>query len=510
MDYQHLRTESDVRAVAMENPDGLPVRLTPQAVYDIAAGFALFVSKKLGKPVEALRMGIARDCRLSGPTLIQALKQGLVDVGVQVYDCGISTTPSMFMTTVTEGFLYDAAMMMTASHLPPDRNGIKFFTNEGGTSNQDVKDILTLAGAGNFPKADAPKPVQEVDFLSVYAQNLVDFIRHEANGADYERPLAPFRIVVDAGNGVGGFFVDKVLKPLGAETAGSQFLEPDGRFPNHMPNPEDDEALAAVSKAVADNHADLGIIFDTDVDRAAVINQGGVPFARNALVALMSAIVLEQYPGTTIVTCSTTSNHIRTFIENRGGKQRRFMRGYRYVIDEALRLNAAGTDSQMAIELSGHCALKENHFLDDGSYLVAKVLIKMAQLHKENKKLETLVTDLQEPLETFGSGMHYQVEDPQAYGDALMDALYIFAEEQGFVLNEEHVDGFRAEFPPGDGYGWAMIRPSMYNPLVGFNIQSEEPGGAHHIAKKFIPFFERYPELNQEDTAALYALKDEK
>ena len=302
MVYQHLRTESDVRAVAMENAGGLPVRLTPQAVYDIASGFAFFVAQKLHRPVDALRIGIARDCRLSGPTLIQALAQGLVDVGVQVYDCGISTTPSMFMATVTEGFMLDAAMMMTASHLPPDRNGIKFFTAAGGASNQDVMDILTLAAAGHFPKTANPKPAEKIDFLSVYARDLVALIRKEADAANYDQPLAPFRIVVDAGNGIGGFFVDQVLKPLGADTAGSQFLEPDGRFPNHMPNPEDDEALAAISKAVADNDADLGIIFDTDVDRAAMIGPGGAPLARNALIALMSAIILEQYPGTTVVT----------------------------------------------------------------------------------------------------------------------------------------------------------------------------------------------------------------
>ena len=304
------------------------------------------------------------------------------------------------------------------------------------------------------------------------------------------------------------FFVDKVLKPLGADTTGSQFLEPDGRFSNHMPNPEDDAALASVSKAVADNRADLGIIFDTDVDRAAVINEGGEPFARNALVALMSAIVLEEHPGTTIVTCSTTSNHIRTFIEDRGGKQRRFMRGYRYVIDEALRLNAEGIDSQMAIELSGHCALKENHFLDDGAYLVAKVLIKMAQLHREGKKLGSLVADLKEPLEAVSFSLHYTVEDPKAYGDQLLEDLFEFARGQGIALNEEHVDGFRGEFPPGDGDGWASSRPSMYNPLIGFRIQSETPGGAKHIAKKLIPFFSRYKELNREDMARLLAFAD--
>lgn len=509
MTYQHLRTESDVRAVAMENPEGQPVRLTPQAVYDIACGFARFVSEKLQKPLEQLRIAVAQDCRLSGPLLMPRLQQGLADMGVQVFDCGLSTTPSMFMSTVTPGFLYDAAVMMTASHLPPDRNGLKFFTAQGGTSNEDMIHILALAEDGCTKKATPPKTAIQVDFLSKYAQQLVDLVRRGANAQDYDHPLVPFRILVDAGNGVGGFFVEQVLKPLGADPTGSQFLEPDGRFPNHIPNPEDDDALSSVSQAVTRNSADLGIIFDTDCDRAAVINRDGTPFARNALVALMSAIVLEEHPGTTIVTCSSTSNHIRSFIEARGGKQRRFKRGYRFVIDEALRLNAAGTDSQMAIEVSGHCALKENHFLDDGAYLVAKVLIKMARLHQEGKRLDSLIADLKEPLEALSFPFHFTVENPREYGDMLLRDLFQFAKEQGIALNEEHVDGFRGEFPLGDGDGWASSRPSMYNPLMGFQVESEEPGGAKHIAKKFIPFFTRYPELNQEDLAPLLALAQE-
>lgn len=279
MTYQHLRTESDVRAVAMENPEGQPIRLTPQAVYDIACGFARFVSEKCNKPLDQLRIAVAQDCRLSGPILMPHLQQGLVDMGATVFDCGLSTTPSMFMSTVTPGFLYDAAVMMTASHLPPDRNGLKFFTAQGGTGNQDMIDILTLAEAGCETKTADPQPIVQVDFLSEYARQLVDMVRKGANAQDYDHPLAPFRILVDAGNGVGGFFVEKVLKPLGADTTGSQFLEPDGRFPNHMPNPEDDEALRSVSQAVRDHRVDLGIIFDTDCDRAAVINSDGEPFA---------------------------------------------------------------------------------------------------------------------------------------------------------------------------------------------------------------------------------------
>jgi phosphomannomutase len=130
-----------------------------------------------------------------------------------------------------------------------------------------------------------------------------------------------------------------VLEPLGAVTRGSQFLEPDGMFPNHIPNPEDKKAMESITKAVLEQKADLGIIFDTDVDRAAAVDSSGRELNRNRLIALMAAIVLAEHPGTTVVTDSVTSDGLTTFIEGKlGGKHHRFKRGYKNVIDEGIRL----------------------------------------------------------------------------------------------------------------------------------------------------------------------------
>ena len=139
--------------------------------------------------------------------------------------------------------------------------------------------------------------------------------------------------MVDAGNGAGGFYVDRVLKPLGADTTGSQFLDPDGTFPNHVPNPENKEAMEAICQAVIAHQADLGIIFDTDVDRAAAVDHQGNELNRNRMIALISAIVLQEHPGSTIVTDSITSDGLTQFIEQQlGGKHHRFRRGYKNVI----------------------------------------------------------------------------------------------------------------------------------------------------------------------------------
>jgi len=174
------------------------------------------------------------------------------------------------------------------------------------------------------------------------------------------------QIIVNAGNGSGGFFTWDVLDKLGADTFGSLHLNPDGMFPNHIPNPEDKIAMSLTRAAVLENNADLGIVFDTDVDRSGVVDSEGNPINGDRLIALMSAIVLKEHPGTTIVTDARTSMALTKFITNKGGQHCLYRVGYRNVIDKGVNLNKDGVETHLMMETSGHGALKENHFLDDG------------------------------------------------------------------------------------------------------------------------------------------------
>ena len=197
---------------------------------------------------------------------------------------------------------------------------------------------------------------------------------------------------MDAGNGAGGFYAAKVLVPLGADTTGSQFLEPDGSFPNHIPNPENHGAMQSICDAVKAHGADFGIIFDTDVDRGAAVDDQGNAINRNRLIAMMAAVVLREHPGSTIVTDSITSDGLTQFIEGElKGVHHRFKRGYKNVINEAIRLNHEGQESWLAIETSGHGAMKENYFLDDGAYLVSKLLVELAKTKLQNQSLRDLI-----------------------------------------------------------------------------------------------------------------------
>ena len=494
MDYKKLQNGSDVRGVAMEGVEGQSVNLTEAAVRDIAAAFTVYLTKRLGK--KELRLAVGRDPRLSGEALLDAAADSMLQMGADVTDLGLASTPSMFMCTVTDGYLYDGAVMLTASHLPWNRNGMKFLTRDGGLEKADIAEILDIAGRGGFAPAAKRGFLDRTDFLSVYAGGLVESIRAGVNAADYARPLAGFHIVVDAGNGAGGFYVDKVLRPLGADVRGSQFLEPDGHFPNHAPNPEDKTAMDALQACVRQNGADLGVLFDTDVDRAGAVSPDGTELNRNRLIALIAATVLEEHPGTTIVTDSITSSGLSAFIAEKGGVHHRFKRGYRNVINESMRLNREGTDSQLAIETSGHGALKENYFLDDGAYLVTKLIIKMAKLRAEGRTLLSLIDTLSEPKESTEVRMDLHTDDFAAYGNGILNDLRGYCTAQGWQPAKENYEGMRVSFPAGEGDGWFLLRMSLHDPLMPLNIESDSTGGVKIIADKLYRFLKAYDKLD--------------
>ena len=497
MELLKLQNGSDIRGVAMEGIPGEEVNLTREATRKITLGFVQWLAGRTGKAAANLKISIGRDSRLSGPALAKAITDTLLESGCQVWDYGLSSTPAMFMSTILEKM--DGAVMLTASHLPFNRNGMKFFTRHGGLEKEDIRDILLKAETSNDIPGRKTGQLYKKDFLKEYAAYLADYIRRAAQDPDdYDHPLRGTRILVDAGNGSGGFFAGQVLEPLGADTTDSLFLEPDGHFPNHTPNPENSEALNAISQAVKKHHADLGIIFDTDVDRAALIGRDGSSINRNALIALVSSVVLEKYPGTWIVTDSITSEGLTAFIEKElGGHQHRFKRGYRNVINEAIRLNRTGQECHLAIETSGHAALRENYWLDDGAYLVSFILTKMSRMRRTGKHPEDLISKLKHPLEEKEFRIRIQTEDFASYGQQVLDDLGKYAKAQeGWRMVTPNYEGVRVACDPEHGHGWFLLRLSLHDPVLPLNAESNTEGGIRIMMKELIRFLERYEKLD--------------
>lgn len=469
--------------------------LTKKMVSYIANGFASFIEKNNDSC--ELKFAIGMDSRRSGPYLKDEFIKTLVKRGHQVFDCSLSTTPAMFMTTVFENYNCDASIMITASHLPSEYNGIKFFTKKGGCEKEDIKEIIELSINHNKSNSDKIGKIYKRDLVNDYSNYLVNLIRSDINSTNnYNKPLEGLKIIVDAGNGSGGFFASKVLEELGANTNGSQYLDPDGSFPNHIPNPEHKEAMNSIRDAVLSNHADLGIIFDTDVDRAAIVSSDGLEINKNSLIALISAIVLEENPNSTIVTDSITSSGLKEFIEDLNGVHHRFKRGYKNVINESKKLNKEGIESYLAIETSGHAALKENYFLDDGAYLVSKILIKMAKLKDENKDINSLIENLKQPKESKEIRISIQSEAFKEYGLKILSELKLYINKiQGWKLSTPNYEGVKICCDKNSGDGWFLLRLSLHEPVLVLNIECDQEGGVKIIYSKLNEFMKQFDKL---------------
>ena len=481
-DYQSLKSGTDIRGDAL----GEKAVLTNEVALCIGGAFITWLSERTGKHPGALTVAIGRDSRLTGPALLAACAEGMARTGAQVWDYGMCTTPAMYKSLLTEGFKADASIMVTASHHPYYRNGLKFFLPEGGVSATDISMILSIA-ASTAP-VDGPHPaVQKRDFLPVYKQQLMDRMRRGLD-TDVACPLLGLHVVVDAGNGAGGFY-EEMLREMGAWTEGSQFLEPDGHFPNHIPNPENEQAMAAISQAVVRVGADLGVIFDADCDRAAIVDAAGREINRNRLIALISAILLDKEPGATIVTDSVTSSGLAQFITEWGGVHYRYKRGYRNVIDEAVRLNAAGIDCPLAIETSGHAALRENHFLDDGMYLVTVLIVEAMRLKQEGKELSSLLDGLREPVESVELRLNITAPDFREAGRTVIERVMDHASyETDWHIAPDNREGVRINFDLDDGLqnGWFLLRLSVHDPVLPLNVESDVPGGVRTMLSKLL------------------------
>ena len=487
-DWMKLKSGTDVRGVALEGVPGEEVNLTDEAVTGIMKAFCAWAAQRCGK--EKLTIAIGHDSRLSAGRISACAVKAVTESGCDAIVTGLSSTPSMFMLLQEEDIGADASVMITASHLPFNKNGLKFFTPEGGLEGKDIADILAMAAEGAALSGSGC--VRELCYIDRYSEGLVRFVREKTG---QEKPLAGKKIVVDAGNGAGGFYVDKVLKPLGADTEGSQFLEPDGNFPNHIPNPEDKKAMHAISQRVKETGADFGIIFDTDVDRAGAVDKQGEEINRNRLIALISAILLQEKSGT-IVTDSVTSDGLTAVIESRGGKHCRYKRGYRNVIDKAKELNAAGEYSPLAIETSGHAALMENYFLDDGAYLVTRILVSLAQLAKEGKDIGDLIADLPEPAEAAEVRLGFTTLGKQDFKNngnfAIRELQLRVPDLPGMTLAAENFEGVRINFDKDHGDGWALVRMSLHEPIMPINFESNSKGGCCVIANELIALLAPY------------------
>ena len=503
MDLKYLVSGTDIRGIVSEF-EGKKVNLTKNEVEFIGKAFGNWITKKYGRKSELenrkIKVSVGYDARHTGPEFSKILRNVLKNMEIDVYDCQISITPSLFMTTIFENYKADGAIMITASHLPSYYNGLKFFTTEGGLEKTDVLEMLEMGNKKSCQCEANLKEVLEIEekkgrsltkkLAEDYAEYTCEFIRKETGE---EKPLKDFKIVIDAGNGAAGFFADKVIRELGGNPEGSQFLNPDGDFPNHVPNPEAKEAIESIKKAVLNNNADFGIIFDADGDRSAFIDKNGREINRNNLIALLSEILLKEHSGGIIVTDSVTSAGLKEFIENRGGIHHRFQRGYKNVINESIRLNNEGKYSPLAIETSGHAAFKENYFLDDGAYMAARLLIQLVESREKGIEFTDVLNELSEPAEEIEIRIPIKDKDFRARGEKIVENFREYAgKKEGWSLEMPNYEGVRVN---AGQKSWFLIRLSLHEPLLCVNIETEKEGMGNDILEELKDYFKKYEKM---------------
>lgn len=231
--WKKLKSGSDIRGIAVGGEEGSKIDLTNEVVEKIMFAFGNWISEKTELDANSITIAIGHDSRISASRIKNVCINTLRTLGINVYDCSLASTPAMYMAI--SSLKCSASIAITASHHPYDRNGFKFFTSEGGVTGSDIEEILERA---QNIEEQIPSPirgnVRKINMMEYYGDRIRNLIAENIK-SENKRPLDGIKIVVDAGNGAGGFFVDEILKPLGAETEGSEFLNPTEIFRTTFP-----------------------------------------------------------------------------------------------------------------------------------------------------------------------------------------------------------------------------------------------------------------------------------
>jgi len=444
---------------------------------------------------------VGRDPRIHGKRLVDSLCRGIEDVrGVKVIETGLASTPSMFEFCRSD--MCDGSIMVTASHLPENRNGFKFFTKEGGYTKKNIDELAGYASScakhwydvGLLPTVFGTRT--SVNLMPHYASTLRNSIIREVNGGRRAsisnlKPLEGLRIVLNAGNG-SGFFFNDILKDLGADVSNSMHLTPDGSFPEDtgVPNPEYKGMIDATKSVCEKCSADIGIMLDTDADRCGFVlprydNDASArkyeALNRNRLIALLSVIFHSSSPGCTIVTDSVTSEGLSRFLQDLGLNHVRYLKGYANVIGKAKELTKSGKVLvEMAIETSGHCAMRENDYLDDGTYTAVKVIGLLARIARSIDEgdnghvgLLGLISGLNEMEET--SELRVRVLDGSLvttnhiFSKIVNDVEDATSRKEDWELDRDNLEGVRVR--NGSDGSFFMLRKSLHDPVISLQVE---------------------------------------
>jgi phosphomannomutase/phosphoglucomutase len=415
----------------------VPHELNPETVHRLGLSLGTYYQDHGIK-----KISLGRDCRLSSPSLREALVNGLVESGMNIVDIGMVPTPllyfSLFHLEVGGG------IQITGSHNPPDFNGFKICRGKATIYGAEIQKVREIAESGKYARGRGE--IQEETVVTPYMTRVLAGMR-----------MGPVRrrVVVDAGNGVGGLVAPQLYEKLGMEVQ-KLFCEPDGRFPHHHPDPTIPENLIPLVNALVENSAELGIAFDGDADRIGVVGRNGDIIWGDQLLIIFSRDLLKAHPGAKIIAEVKCSQVLYDDITEHGGKAIMWKAGHSLIKGKMKEEGAL-----LAGEMSGHLFFSDRYFgYDDAIYAGARLL---EILSRDRKSVADLL-----------SGIPVMVNTPEIRVDCPEEKKFqvvaILAEEFRKECPVIDVDGARVLF---DG-GWGLIRASNTQPVLVLRFEARD------------------------------------
>lgn len=407
---------------------------------------AYLIGFSLASYLKARAIAVGRDMRLSSDELFDGLARGINDYGVDVIDLGLVSTDGLYFAVGKFG--YDAGVMITASHNPKEYNGFKICRKnaEPLSGHDGLNDVLAgIADVAQMGPSPSPGVIARKTTLEEYASHCLGFIDI--------RKIRPFRIVIDAGNGMAGATLPPVLDKLPMLSVTRLFFDLDGTFPNHPASPIEPENLVDLVAAIERENADFGVAFDGDADRMFLVDKNGKPLGGDMVTAMVAKSILAKSKGETVLYNLICSRAVPETITRLGGTAVRTRVGHALIKPLMKQKNAV-----FGGEHSGHFYFRGNWFADSG--LIA-FLVCLELLSTENKPLHELVSEL-DPYVRSGE-INSRVKSIPAVIDQVKTAY-----ASGEI---DELDGLTVQYPEW----WFNLRPSNTEPLLRLNVEANSP-----------------------------------
>ena len=402
---------------------------------------------------------IGRDGRLSGPSLIEALTEGLLSTGINVIDLGMVATPMVYFAAhhSLNGKQPRSGIMITGSHNPPNYNGFKMVLGSAAIYGEQIQALRKRIEAKQFATGSGTGTRSTFDIFPMYLDYIVGDIK-----------LArPMKIAVDCGNGVGGAFAGKLFRALGCEVQ-ELFCEVDGTFPNHHPDPAHIENLQDLIVNLQTTGNELGLAFDGDADRLGVVTKDGQVIFPDRQMMLFAKDVLSRNPGGQIIYDVKCTRNLATWVKQHGGEPLMWKTGHSLV-----KAKLKETGAPLAGEMSGHIFFKDRWFgFDDGLYTGARLLEILSKEANPSDTLNQLPNAICTP--------ELQLACAEGEPFTILDSIKANARFPSSVAINT-IDGVRVEY--ADGFG--LARPSNTTPVVVMRFEADSEAAIQRIQAEF-------------------------